>query len=394
MHPLRPQLPRGALDRCVAVLLAGGQGSRLHELTDRECKPAIPLFATGKGPVRMVDFTMANIVRSGLSRVIVATQYKPATLAAHVLGHWGAVFPAHGLTLRDGLSVRGLSGYGGTADAVAANIPLIDENQPTEVIVLSGDHLYQMDYSAMIAAHRASGAAVTIAVDVVDFAHAGAFGVVEVDRANLITTFAEKPAQPRPSRDIPGAVRVSMGVYVFDWAWLRATLATQQNDADFGHDILPDAVSAGVAHAYQLPVSADWQRSYWRDVGTVDSLRCALLDFTVNPPFILPTLPGPLFAPLGGHAGDILSEHPGTVFLPGAKVMVGARLVRALIAPGTFVPADVIVGEDAEEDARWFRRTADGTTLVTNAMLARRSGRAIYSLQEPLRKIYVIAALA
>jgi glucose-1-phosphate adenylyltransferase len=400
MMDMSPALPRSALSRTMTVLLAGGQGSRLHELTARICKPALPLFSTYKGPLRMVDFTMANAVRSGLPRLIAATQYRPETLEAHLMRRWAPLFPGAELVIRNGGMVRGVGGYGGTADAVAANRAVIETAAPHELLVLSGDHIYQMDYSALIAAHRASDAAVTLAVHRVPLNEASAFGVVQTSADGKITAFAEKPAQPVADPGDPERALVSMGVYVFDWAWLRGQLPAGRSRVDFGQDILPAAVAAGLAASYLLPAQPGQPASYWRDVGTLDSLRRTLLEFNADEPCTLPILPGAPFYLAGMVDTAVRSSIKeqvnvtDSVILPGAFVMAGARLARVIVAPGTTVPPNLEVGADAVEDARWFRRTDEGTVLITNAMLARRAGRALGHLRGPLLRAFDLPSLA
>lgn len=400
MKDMQTALPRAALNRTMTVLLAGGRGSRLHELTSRTCKPALPLFPTAKGPLRMVDFTMANVVRSGLPRLIAATQYRPESLETHLQRRWRPLFPGADLQLRNGTRLRGLEGYGGTADAVAANRPLIDQSGADELLVLSGDHIYQMDYSALIAAHRASGAAVTLAVQRVPVRDASAFGVVRRGPGDRIIGFQEKPSLPEEDPAHPGEALVSMGVYVFDWAWLRARLPDAPSTLDFGQDILPAAVAEGLAGAYALPALPGQAAPYWRDVGTLDSLRLALLEFAAGSPCAVPVLPGAPFRLTGlPHPGQNAPDDGGdgltdTVILPGARVMPGAKLAKAIIAPGTLVPADLRAGFDPAEDARWFRVTAEGTVLITNAMLAQRSGGALEHLRGRLIQAFDMRLIA
>ena len=398
MPDLSRALPRAALTRTMTVLLAGGHGSRLHELTARTCKPALPLLTTRKGALRMVDFTMSNAVRSGLPQMIVATQYRPEALEMHLTRHWAPLFPDAGLVIRNGTSVRGVDGYGGTADAVAANRDLIDAADADELLVLSGDHIYQMDYSALIAAHRASSASVTLAVYRVPVEEARAFGVVQTDTGGRITSFSEKPDQPQEDPHQPGQALVSMGIYVFNWAWLREQLPRDRSSMDFGHHILPAAVAAGVAVACPLPALPGQPAPYWRDVGTLDSLRMALLELGANAPCALPVLPGAPFRLTGmAEAFPNATENPAaidSVLLPGARLAPGARLKNAILAPGTLVPAGVSIGFDQEEDRRWFRRTADGTVLVTNAMLARREGTALSQLRGPLLRAFHLPSMA
>jgi glucose-1-phosphate adenylyltransferase len=377
------------------VLLAGGQGSRLHELTSRECKPALP-FA---GNRRIVDFTMANAVRSGLTRMIVATQYRPETLAQHLATRWAPSFTR--LDIREGRKVTGRpEGYAGTAAAVTANLAEIEASGAREIVVLAGDHVYEMDYAAMVASHRASGAEVTVAVDTVDIAEAHAFGVVLADEQGCIRSFIEKPKHAPQNPLLPGKVMVSMGIYVFSRDWLLQALredAATASSHDFGHDILPRAVAQGVAFAHRAP--AQEGAFYWRDVGTLDAYRTAQLEFLqAEPPCALPERRMPSQNELSAATGDLIQfayqmQAGGlslraprwnggetgrwtlldeTVVMPGARLAPGVRLTKAIVAPGTSVPEGLVVGEDPEEDARWFRRTEGGTTLITTAMLARR----------------------
>jgi glucose-1-phosphate adenylyltransferase len=382
-----------------AVLLAGGRGSRMHELTEREAKPAI-FFGTSQ---RIIDFTMANAVGSAVPRLIVATQYRPETLHAYLPQRWDGFFGPACLTLREGRAATGSAeGYGGTADAVHANAAEIDAAGTRDVIVLAGDHVYQMDYRAIIAAHRASGAKVTVAATTVPIKEAGAFGVINTGAAGRIEGFFEKPdvLPYRPDQSLRALV--SMGIYVFDWAWLRTMLREDQASAtsvhDFGSDILTRAVMEGVAHVWRH--QDDGKDLYWSDVGTLDNYRLAQLDFEqAARPFCLSTLaatqrlagePSELndgmhfgFAlSVGGlslraprHRPDVanrwtvLSE---SVLMPGARLAAGVRLTKAIVAPRTSIPAGIVVGEDPEEDARWFRRTEGGTVLITTAMIAKR----------------------
>jgi len=357
--------------RTVAVLLAGGKGTRLHELTRSECKPAIHFAGTR----RIVDFAMANAVRSGLTRMVVATQYAPATLTRHLWEHWAMAFDCgEGLMVRHGPSLAGFEGYRGTADAVTRNIALIDSLDPTDILVLAADHIYGMDYTPMLDAHRTSGAAVTVAAHIVPRAGASEFGIFLTDATGRATTFLEKPADPPGLPDDPARALASMGIYAFRWDWLRATLLRDARDAtsshDFGHDILPAAVAAGEALVW--PFTLPQGPAYWRDVGTLDAFRVTQLDFQQpSTPCALPetVMPGPGPQARPTRNDGLLSD---SVLMPGASVGRGARLHRTIVAPDTHIPGGMVIGEDRDEDARWFRRTPDGTVLVTAEMLARR----------------------
>lgn len=364
-HPRGKARPMQCAQSVLPILLAGGQGSRLFELTQRECKPAVP-FAGGR---RIVDWTVENVLRSGFGRLAVATQYCPSTLEYHLRAVWGRDFAPFGLAMFRGARLPGRSaGFLGTADAVAQILPLASRADDREVLVLSADHIYAMDYRPMIAAHRASGAKVTVAATVADLAQARGFGVIEADAGGAIVGFEEKPDRPVAMPGDAGRALVSMGIYVFDRHWLVDVLARDALDAasghDFGHDIVPAAVAQGMAQVH-VPQGSGAQAFYWRDVGTLDGYRAAALDFAADPlPCALPRVRGP-----GVDAGFVRGD---TVVMPGAWVAPGADLNRTIVAPNTLVPADLVIGRDADEDARWFRVTQGGTRLVTAAMLASR----------------------
>ncbi len=339
------------------VLLAGGKGTRLHELTAADSKPALP-FAGG----RLVDFAMENAARSGLRQVLAATQYRAAGLNAHLHRHWSARFPA-GVQLRDGHAVSP-SGYRGTADALRANLAEISGSGSEMVLVLSADHVYRMDYRAMIARHLASGCKVTVAADTAPLDRASSFGVLSASPQGAVTGFAEKPARPVPIPGDPGRALVSMGIYVFDRRWLESVLADPALN-DFGHDILPLAVAGGFVQVHRPEAGA--AGFYWRDVGTLDGYRLAQLDFLRDEaamPF--PPLRDWLCPPQTRRAAA-----SGTVLLPGASLGEGVRLARSIVAPGVHLPDGLVTGRDPAEDARWFRTTAGGTVLITAAMAGR-----------------------
>ncbi|WP_102106713.1 sugar phosphate nucleotidyltransferase [Oceaniglobus roseus] len=359
----------GDFGEVVGVMLAGGQGTRLHELTKDDCKPFLP-FA---GNRRIVDWTMANCVRSGLARMIVATQYRPEGLHRHIANFWRPGFADGALSIVHGPAQTGRpEGFVGTADAVTQTMDRIGATHPSEVVVVAADHVYAMDYRPMLEAHRNAGAKVTVAADVVPRMQATGFGVMHCDADGKIRDFVEKPADPPAMPDDPDRALVSMGIYVFDWEWLAKTLEDDRDDPasghDFGHDILPRAVAEGVALAVRA-ASPDERPFYWRDVGTLDAYRLAQLDFaTAEPPCAIPQYPGlPHAIPSGtGWRND-------SIVLPGSWVAHGARVTRSIIAGRAQVPRALSIGTDPEEDRRWFRVSDGGTTLVTQAMLERRA---------------------
>lgn len=339
------------------VLLAGGKGTRLHELTEVECKPAVPFAGC-----RLIDFTMSNALKSGVRQILVATQYLPMRLEQHLNAVWKP-FLGSGLRIRDGAAFLP-QGYKGTADAVRANLPEILASGAREVLILSADHVYEMDYRPMIAHHRMSGAKVTVAVDKVPLTQAHSFGVVAADGSDRITAFAEKPRHPQSAPEDRSKALVNLGIYVFDTAWLAQILAQSDMD-DFGNDVLPQAVASGMATAHRAAEAA--ASFYWRDVGTLHSYRETLLDF-VDP------LKAPFRSPILTHRPSraaLNAAAQGTVLMPNAQLSTWARVHNAIIAPGAVIPAGAVIGEDRDEDRRWFRVVPGGTVLVTAPMLAR-----------------------
>lgn len=356
--------------KAVAIVLAGGKGSRLHELTEATCKPAVPLA----GGRRIVDWTMANLARWAPAHVIVATQYRPNVLVDHIGKRWSPAFGPNAISIRDGSRVTGKpDGYMGTADAVAQNLAEIDAMVPATVLVVAADHIYSMDYAAMVNAHRAVGRPVTVAVDRVPLPEARDFGVMAADSRGIVTEFAEKPASPKAMAGDPSRALVSMGVYAFDWPWLRDALIADQARAgsfhDFGHDILPWAVSRGEVHAYD--VAAHEVGFFWRDVGTLDALRDTCIAISAGEaPCASPSYPVSARPVVGTRV------LPGrNVVLPGGRVSAGARLRDTIVAPGADVPYDLEVGLNHAVDAQYFRVTPGGTVLITAEMLARRRAR-------------------
>ncbi|TNC48743.1 ADP-glucose pyrophosphorylase [Rubellimicrobium rubrum] len=317
------------LSKTLAVLLAGGSGSRLHELSDLEAKPALPL-AEG----RLVDFAIGGAVRAGVPRLSALLGHRPETLTRHIPARWGDRIA---VTLPD----TPVFGPQGTMAALLR----MPQDDAQEFLVLPGDQVHDLDLRALVGAHRHEGSVAT-------FAASG-------DRR---------------------------GPCVFDAAWLRASAATDLG-RDIWEDLLPALAAAGKARAWTVPADA-----YWRDIDTLDDLRLVSLDFQRGWPCITP--PGESATPLVDDPRELAFEAGGislsvprfgartpgrwtvledTVVMPGARVAPGARLTRALVAPGAIVPAGLVLGDDPEEDARWFRVTPLGTSLVTPPMLAARA---------------------
>ena len=363
--------------RAAAIVLAGGKGSRLHELTERCCKPAVPL---GTGNL-IIDWTMGNLRMSDVPDLIVATQYMPARVEHHLRTAWMPQFDGR-LGIANGVTVTGRSaGYLGTADAVRQLQDRIGGPEEAPLLVVAADHVYRMDYGPMIAAHRDSGAGITVACTILPAAGAQAYGIVDAGPSGRIRAFVEKPSHPPEMADQPGRCLVSMGIYVCDRAWLRGALA--RGGDDFGHDILPDAVARGEAQAFRA-VTASGAPIYWKDVGTLDSYRETGVELTLNP-WLCPRSRLP-------HADAPCPEaihwaRRGSVVLPGARVEIGADLHNVVVAPGARIPRGTQIGHCPEMDRRWFRVTPGGTTLVTPEMLERRLVRVPRRREEAARRL-------
>ena len=408
--------------RSMAFVLAGGRGSRLKELTDRRVKPAV--YFGGK--TRIIDFALSNALNSGIRRMSVATQYKAHSLIRHCQRGWN-FFRAERNEYLDILPasqrVNENKWYVGTADAVTQNIDIVDSYDVDFVLILAGDHIYKMDYEVMLQHHVESGADVTVGCLTVPREEATAFGVMAVDATGRITSFLEKPADPPGMPDDPTKALASMGIYVFNWKHLRELLLADAEAADskhdFGGDIIPAIVRDGKAIAHRFDDSCVRHRpdapAYWRDVGTVDAFWKANIDLTDFDPELdlwdrdwpiwtySETVPPAKFIHdeenrRGSAVSSLVSggcivsgttirnsllftqvhtnsfaELDHVVALPYVTVARNARLKNAVIDRGVHVPAGLVVGEDPEEDARWFRVTEGGVTLVTQAMLDKRA---------------------
>ena len=345
---------------CVAMLLAGGQGSRLYVLTGDMAKPAVPFG----GKFRIIDFPLSNCTNSGIDTVGVLTQYRPLELNSYIgNGQPWELDRANGGVhiLPPYQSATGASWYKGTANAIYQNIGFVDMYDPEYVAVLSGDHIYKMDYSDMLRSHKESGAACTISVMEVPWSEASRFGIMAVDEQDRITEFAEKPKEPKSNL-------ASMGIYIFTWAKLRQYLVEDEADPessnDFGKNIIPAMLSRGeLMSAYRF-------EGYWKDVGTLDSLWDANMDMLMpgsglnlldkgwpiygRTPVCPPTLVGPR-ADVGNSAVakgcTILGEVKNSVMSTGATVGKGATVAYSVVMPGAVIEdgatvAYAIVGED------------------------------------------------
>lgn len=411
--------------RSMAFVLAGGRGSRLKELTDMRVKPAV--YFGGKS--RIIDFALSNALNSGIRKIAVATQYKAHSLIRHCQRGW-SFFRAERNEFLDILPasqrVDESMWYRGTADAVAQNIDIVDSYDVDYIVILAGDHIYKMDYELMLRQHVDSGADVTIGCLTVPRAEASAFGVMAVDSDDRITSFLEKPADPPGTPDDPTVALASMGIYVFSWKFLRELLVRDAEDSnsshDFGNDLIPEIVAKGKAQAHRFTDSCVRHTPdapvYWRDVGTVDAFWKANIDLTDFTPdldmwdkqwpiwtYSESVPPAKFIHDQADRRGSAVSSmvaggcvisgtnvrnsllftmvHTNSyamldhaVVLPYVEVGRSARLTKVVIDRGVSIPAGLVVGEDPEEDAKWFRVSEGGVTLITQAMIDRRAAQA------------------
>jgi glucose-1-phosphate adenylyltransferase len=407
--------------RTFALVLAGGRGSRLMQLTDRRAKPAVHFG----GKFRIIDFALSNCLNSGMRRIAVVTQYKSHSLLRHIQRGWS--FMRSELNESVDLlpaqqRVNEEQWYRGTADAVYQNLDIIRGEIPPEyIVVLAGDHIYKMDYSIMLADHVRQGRGVTVGCLEVPCSEARAFGVMAIDDKRYITSFVEKPKDPPP---MPGRTDISlasMGIYVFSADYLYRLLEEDDADPtsshDFGKDIIPKAVAEGQAQAHPFSMSCirnpRHPEPYWRDVGTVDAFWAANLDLASTDPALnmydrnwpiwtyqeqLPPAKfvhdeaerrgsainslvsggcivsgaevrdSVLFSNVVAHSYAYVEQ---AVVLPDVTIRRGARLKKVVIDRRCMIPEGLVVGEDPVADAQRFYRTDSGVVLITREMLAR-----------------------
>jgi glucose-1-phosphate adenylyltransferase len=418
----------------MAYVLAGGRGSRLMELTARRAKPAV--YFGGKS--RIVDFALSNAFNSGIRHIAVATQYKAHSLIRHLQRGWNFMRPIRNESfdiLPASQRVSESLWYLGTADAVYQNIDIIEGYGPKYLVVLAGDHIYKMDYENMLQQHADQNADVTVACIEVPRAEASGFGVMDIDEHDVIKSFIEKPADPPAMPGKSDTSLASMGIYVFETAFLFDQLnrdaADPTSSHDFGKDIIPYLVKHGraVAHSFHRSCvrSESESQPYWRDVGTVDAYWAANIDLTgVVPDLDLYDQDWPIWSynevtppckfvhDEDGRRGSAVSSLvsggcivsgstlrktllstgarvnsyasvENAVILPYVDIGRSARLKNVVIDAEVRIPEGLVVGEDPELDAKRFRRTESGICLITQPMIDRLLSQAPHELaEEPL----------
>jgi glucose-1-phosphate adenylyltransferase len=398
----------------LAIIMAGGRGERLRDLTAHRCKPATPFG----GKFRIIDFVLSNCVNSAIRQISILTQYKAQSLLQHVQHGWSYLRGEFGefIEVVPAQQQLGPLWYRGTADAVHQNIELIAAHRPKHVLVLAGDHIYKMDYGPMIAYHVEKGADITVGVVEVPAAESRSYGVLTATEWNRVTKFAEKPANPDTLPARPGSILASMGIYVFNVRLLEGMLAEdavrETSEHDFGKNILPDAIAAGrQVFAYPFQDVQTRAQSYWRDVGTVDAYYDANLELVHVKPelniydedwpiwtYQVQQPPAKFILDEDGRRGTAINSMVSggciisgavvresllfsnvrveertsiqrSMVLPNAAIGSGCTITRAIIDEGCEVPEGTSIGVDREADTRRFHVTDKGVVLVTPDML-------------------------
>ena len=398
------------LDDTLVILLAGGVGERLFPLTKERAKPAV-YFG---GPYRIIDFTLSNCINSGFRRIFIATQYKSLSLNRHIRMGWNVVSEELGefVEILPPQKRVGEHWYLGTADAVYQNLYSIKREEPSSVLILSGDHVYKMDYSKMLRSHLESGADVTLATIEVPLSDGRRFGIVTVDETGRVTGFDEKPEQPTPMPGSSSVALASMGIYIFKADALMRALeddaAREDSKHDFGKDIIPSMIAASPVYSYRFYDENKKASKYWRDIGTLDAYFEANMDLChVNPEFNLYDPEWPLrtyqpqsppakfvFAEEGKRCGQALDsiisggciisgsritgsilcpnvrvhsfcEIEQAILMPGVRVGRHAKIRRAIIDRDVLIPRGAIIGHNPDEDRRRYTVTDGGIVVVT-----------------------------
>jgi glucose-1-phosphate adenylyltransferase len=401
----------------LALILAGGRGSRLQDLTQWRAKPAVHFG----GKLRIIDFPLSNCVNSGIRRIGVLTQYKAHSLIRHLVRGWGGFQNELGEFVEVLPASQRTTGnwYAGTADAVYQNLDIIRTHQPELVLILAGDHVYKMDYGAMLAFHMEREADMTVGCVEVSLEEARGFGVMGVDEQGRVERFDEKPEQPTPMPGSEDMALASMGIYVLNTQFLFDELIRDARDPeserDFGHNIIPDAIAGSRVYAYPFRDPETGEQGFWRDVGTVDAYWAANMELVDPTPELdlydskwpiltyqqqLPSAKflaqegqpqgtvidsivsggcvvrsallsrSLLFSNVKVDAGSALEE---CVVFPGVQVGRDCRIRKAVIDVGCRIPDGAVIGENPEDDARRFHVTLGGVVLITSEMLGQRN---------------------
>ena len=400
----------------LALILAGGRGSRLKHLTDWRAKPAVPFG----GKFRIIDFPLSNCLNSGIRRIGVITQYKAHSLIQHLQRGWGFLRGEFNefIDLMPAQQRIEAEWYKGTADAVFQNMDILRNYAPEYLLILAGDHIYKMDYGDMLAAHAASAADVTIACIEMPASESKSFGVMNVDEYERVVAFEEKPEHPTPMQGDPNRILASMGIYIFNAKFLYEQLIRDADDPhsshDFGHDLIPYLLSRYRVYAHRFSESCVGVQNgapYWRDVGTVDAYweanmelakispdlnlydnkwpiwtyqeqlppakfvfeehdRCGVaIDSMVSGGCIISGATVKRSVLFSGVRVNDYSVVTDSVILPQVVIGPRVRLNRVVVDKGCHIPEGMEIGFDRDKDAQHFYVTDRGVTLITPEML-------------------------
>lgn len=400
----------------IALILAGGRGSRLMNMTEWRAKPAVPFG----GKFRIIDFPLSNCVNSGIRKIGILTQYKADTLIRHIQQGWGFLRGEFGeyVDLMPAQQRHGEdSWYKGTADAVFQNIDILRRRKPEHILILAGDHIYKMDYAAMLADHVEKNADLTIGCLEVSLEDATAFGVIDIDDNRRVRAFVEKPEKPPVMPGRTNTALASMGIYIFNSGFLFEQLLKDADikgsSHDFGKDIIPSVIDKYVVNAYPF-LDLQGQQSYWRDVGTIDAYWAANMELIgVNPDLNLYDKTWPIWTYQAqtppakfvfdnderrGLAVDSMvsggcivsgsqirhsllfsnvrvnsyTTLQDTIVLPEATIGRHCRITKAIIERDCIIPEGTIIGENRADDEKRFYVSEGGVVLVTPDMLGQR----------------------
>ncbi|OAI10336.1 glucose-1-phosphate adenylyltransferase [Methylomonas lenta] len=401
----------------IALILAGGRGSRLMNMTDWRAKPAVPFG----GKFRIIDFPLSNCVNSGIRKIGILTQYKADSLIRHAQKGWGFMrgeFGEYVDLMPAQQRINETSWYKGTADAVLQNIDILRARKPEHILILAGDHIYKMDYAAMLIDHIEKNAELTIGCLEVSLKEASAFGVIDIDENRRVRAFIEKPANPPVMPGRTDTALASMGIYIFnaDFLWEQLLNDDENPDSshDFGKDIIPAVIDKHIVNAYPFLDLQSGQQSYWRDVGTIDAYWAANLELIgVKPDLNLYDTSWPIWTyqeqtppakfvfdndDRRGQAVDSMiaggcvisgatvrhsmvfsnvmvnsySVIQDSILLPQVTIGRHCRITKAIIEKGCEVPEGTIIGENLADDQKRFYVSEGGVVLVTPEMLGQK----------------------
>jgi glucose-1-phosphate adenylyltransferase len=403
-----------AHDKILTIILAGGQGERLYPLTKDRAKPAVPFG----GIYRIIDFTLSNCLNSGLRKIVVLTQYKSFSLDKHLRLGWNIFNNELNEYVEQIPPQQRISDqwYQGTADAVYQNIYTLEKEQPEMVLILSGDHIYKMDYRNMALFHLENKADLTIACMEVPLSEGKRFGVIKTDEENRIVGFHEKPSEPIPSPNNPEATLASMGIYLFNTTTLVKAIiddAKQDTNHDFGKNIIPEMIHSKRVYAYPFTDGTNNNLNYWRDIGTLDAYWEANMDLVQespefnlydkdwpirthqeqNPPaktIFKKTLPeertdmilnsivsggciisgakveGCILSP--DVRVDTNSEIYDSIIMESVRIGENVKIRNAIIDKSVNIPDYMSIGYNREDDSKHFTVTDSGITVVRKEM--------------------------